>query len=124
MKTVDPAFQTFWEFLTLALCLLRWCPLFEDLLLCGDNTASLNMAISLRCSGVEAAIGREIAWRQARFRWSYAVAHLPAEANVLADRLSRLRDPNLPPLVVPPPALEGAAEVKVSVDALWSLPLD
>ena len=124
VKIADPAFQTFWEFLTLALCLLHWASLFEDLLVCGDNTASLSMAMSLKCKGVEVAIARELAWRRARFGWTYAVAHLPAEANVLADTLSRVADPNRPKLVSQPSALLGAAEVKVSVDALWSLPQD
>ena len=62
VKTADPDFQTlFCECMTLALCLLHWAPLFEDLLVCGDNTASLSMAMSLKCKGVEAAIARELA---------------------------------------------------------------
>ena len=31
----NSAFQTFWELLTLALCLQRWCPIRADLLFCG-----------------------------------------------------------------------------------------
>ena len=41
----DSAYQTFWEFLTLAMCLVRWCPIRNNLVFCGDNTGSLNLAI-------------------------------------------------------------------------------
>lgn len=113
--------QTFWEFLTLALAAVRWCPLFPAVLICGDNLASLNLAISGKSKGLLGNIGRELAWRQAKYDWHIAVAHLPAESNKLADRLSRLTDPSLPPLVDCPSELIGSAEVRVSVDALWSL---
>ena len=117
--TGDSAFQIFWELLTLALCLCRWCPIKDGLLFCGDNTASLNMAIAMKGTGLHGAVTREIAWRVARHRWSYAVAHLPSEHNKLADRLSRLRDPSLPVLTQLPAALTGAAEVQVSVADIW-----
>ena len=70
-----------------------------------------------------AAIGKELAWRKAKFGWRYAVAHLPTEANKLADRLSRLSDPTLPPLTQQPDELEGAARVNPRLDQLWSLPI-
>ena len=117
----DSAHQTFWECLTLALCLVRWCPIKDNVLFCGDNTASLNLALSMKGTGTNGAIASEIAWRAARYRWSYAVAHLPSEANKVAYRMSRLCDPSLPPLVALPSALENAAEISVSVDELWSL---
>ena len=120
VETGDSSFQTFWELLTLALCMQRWCPIRDDLLFCGDNVSSLNMALAMKGSGIHGAICREIAWRVARFRWAYAVAHLPAENNKLADRLSRLRDPSLPELEQLPEPLVGAAEVQVSVQKLWS----
>ena len=99
--TGDSAFQTFWELLTLALCMSRWCPIKDGLLFCGDNTASLNMAIAMKGTGLHGAVTREIEWRVARHRWSYAVAHLPSEHNKLADRLGRLSDPSLPVLTTP-----------------------
>ena len=91
------------------------------MLICGDNLASLNLAISSKSKGLLGYIGRELAWRRAKYDWHLAVAHFPAESNKLADRLSKLADPSLPPLVGCPSELLGSAEVKVSVDALWSL---
>ena len=79
------------------------------------------MALAMKGSGILAAICREIAWRVARFRWAYAVAHLPAENNKVADRMSRIRDPSLPELTQLPEPLVGAAEVQVSVSELWSI---
>ena len=117
----DSAYQTFWEYLTLGLCMVRWCPIREDLLFCGDNTGSLNLAISMKGSGMYGAISRELAWRVARYRWKFAVAHLPSESNVTADRMSRIADPSLPPLAELPSTLVGAAEVKVSLKDFWSL---
>ena len=93
--------QTFWEFMTLVLAAVQWCPMFHNLLLCGDNVASLQLALSHKGQGSIAVVARELAWRKARNLWQYAVAHLPAEANKLADRLSRLADPSLPPLISP-----------------------
>ena len=115
-------FQTFWEFLTLCLAMRRWCPLYDGVLFCGDNLASLNLALGLKGNGVEGAVARELAWRSARYRWSYAVAHLPAEGNKVADRMSRILDPSLPKLLELPSALIGAAEVSVCVESLWSFP--
>ena len=122
IKIADPAFQTFWEFLTLALCLVQWAWL-GDLLVCGDNTASLEMARSLKCSGKEVAIARELAWRMAKHDWKFAVAHLPKEANVVADSLSRVADPGFG-FAGLPSTCEGAAEVSVCIDSFWQLPQD
>ena len=122
VKTGLSKHQTFWEFLTLTLAIVRWCPVIEDLLICGDNVASLQLALSHKGKGEIAPVSRELAWRVARGGWRYAVAHLPAEANVLADRLSRLSDPSFPPLVQMPNELEGAAQVNARLDQLWSLP--
>ena len=121
VRTKESIFQFVWEFLTLALAACRWCPLFDHILLCGDNTASLNLALSQKSRGLNSFVGRELAWRKARYDWRYAVAHLPAEANALADRLSRLADPNLPKLATLPSALIGAAEVMPHLDRFWSL---
>ena len=96
VRTGESRHQTFWEFLTLTLTIVQWCPVYSDLLVCGDNVASLHLALSHRSRGSLAAVGRELAWRKAKFSWRYAVAHLPAEANKLADRLSRLSDPLFP----------------------------
>ena len=85
----------------------------QGLLFCGDNLASLNLAINNKSRGLLSHVGRELAWRRARYDWQFAVAHLPSEANKLADRMSRLLDPNLPRLTELPSALVGAVEVRV-----------
>ena len=77
------------------------------------------MALAMKGSGFHGAVTREIAWRVARYRWAYAVAHLPAEHNNVADRMSRLSDPSLPTLTQLPESLVGAAEIRVSVSDLW-----
>ena len=120
IKIGESRHQTFWEFLVLTLAAVQWCPIYDELLFCGDNVASLQLALSHKGQGAIAIIGRELAWRKAKHLWQYAVAHLPAEANKLADRLSRLADPSFPPLASPPIELEGAARVHVHLDRLWS----
>ena len=91
----DPAFQTFWEFATLLLCLLQWGAHFvdESVTIFGDNTAALSGALSLKGKGPLLAVAREIAWRQARRKWKFETAHLPSEHNQVADALSRTADP-------------------------------
>jgi len=59
----------------------------------GDNLASLNGLIALRGKSELYRVTCEIAWRKVRYGWRYAAGHLPAEANVLADALSRLGAP-------------------------------
>ena len=95
VKTHDPAFQTFWEFCTLLLCLLTWGKHFvnESVVLYGDNTAALSGALSLKGKGNLLAVAREIAWRQAKHGWKFETAHLPSEHNQVADALSRIADP-------------------------------
>ena len=96
--------------------------MFDGLLVCGNNVASLQLVLSHKGKGEIAAVSRELAWRVARGGWRYAVAHLPAEANVLADRLSRLSDLSFPKLGRMPDELEGAARVSPKLEQLWSLP--
>ena len=99
----DCRHQTFFEFLTLLLALLVWGDWFvdESLAVLGDNVGALTSALSLSGRGSLLAVARELSWRRARRRWSYEVAHLPSEHNVVADALSRVADPS----GVPWPAL-------------------
>ena len=93
--TGDPAFQTFWEFATLLLCLMAWGAYFRDesVVIFGDNTAALSGALSLKGRGCLLAVAREISWRQAKRGWRFETAHLPSEHNQVADALSRTADP-------------------------------
>ena len=59
----------------------------------GDNTGALTDAIELKGSGPLLAIARELAWRQARFGWLFAVGHVPSESNGVPDALSRSTEP-------------------------------
>ena len=91
----DPAGQTTWEFVTLLVALVLWGGTYRDvgLALLGDNIAALGGAANLRGRGSMVAVSRELAWRQVRYGWRYAVGHLPAEMNITADSLSRLAAP-------------------------------
>ena len=96
-RTEVSDWQTFWEYLTLLMCLILWARPNEPIAIIGDNTGSLQLAIDLNGSNGLLAISRELAWRRARNRWSYGAGHLPTEANSLADALSRMNASGQPP---------------------------
>ena len=78
------------------------------------------MALRGKAKGAEGALARELFILKARLGWRYAVAHLPSEANVVADALSRLAQPGRAPQL--PVAVAGAAEVHVPhLSCLWSM---
>jgi len=87
--------QTTWEYLTLFLALCTWGKQAArtGVAVYGDNTGALSNALSLKGKGGLNLISRELAWRKIRGRWRYAVAHLPAEGNTLADAVSRIHAP-------------------------------
>ena len=91
----NSAYQSFWEFCTLLLCLCVWGDRFtsETVSILGDNTSALQNALSLKGRGPLMDVARELSWRQARRGWRFRVGHLPAEFNVVADALSRTADP-------------------------------
>ena len=60
----------------------------------GDNTGALQNALSLKGKGILLAVAREVSWRKAKYGWNFRVGHLPSEANVIADALSRVADPS------------------------------
>ena len=107
--THDSAFQTFWEFATLLLCLLTWGDGFAGMAvtILGDNAGSLQNALSLKGRGPLLAIARELSWRQVRRGWTFHVAHLPSDHNRIADCLSRVADIN-DPAAWPRRSLSGA----------------
>ena len=84
--------QTAWEYLMMLVVLLAWASDFRDsgLIVLGDNVTALIGILNLRGKRDLTAITRELSWRRVRYAWRYAVAHLPAEHNILADALSRI----------------------------------
>ena len=91
----DPRCQTSFEYLTLFLVLQTWAAAAREhgLAILGDNIAALQSAISLRGRGTLNDLSREISCRRVRFAWHYAVGHVPAEDNAIADALSRTAAP-------------------------------
>ena len=85
--------QTSWELHTLLLVLLVWGDHYQDrsLAVLGDNTASLQVALTLKSSEALRRIAREFALHHALKGWQYTVGHVPSELNLIADALSRLR---------------------------------
>ena len=86
----------------------------------GDNTATLQLALSGKAKKELGHVARELFLRRARHDWHYQVGHLPSEHNHVADYLSRLAQPGAPK--APLAELEGAAEVPVpELSSLWVL---
>ena len=59
----------------------------------GDNISALQCAVTLKGKRALTAVSRELGWRRIRQGWWYAVGHIPAEDNHLADALSRTSAP-------------------------------
>ena len=91
----DPKGQSLFEYFTVLLVLLTWGSSSQGagLAVLGDNIAALQCSISLKGRGAMDDISREIAWRRVRRGWFYAVGHIAAEDNILADALSRTAAP-------------------------------
>ena len=105
---------------TLGLALSVWASDRECLAVLGDNTASLQDALDLSGTGAMLAVAREIAWRQARRGWLFAVGHLPSEANTVTDALSRLESPDPAPF---PPLLRRVSRVTLPpLSSYWRIP--
>ena len=88
----DPAWQTFFELLTIALALDLWGDWFrqEPCAVVGDNTASLTSLLKQKGKGPLLAVARELSWRRARRGWLISAGHLPTEGNTVPDTLSRV----------------------------------
>ena len=116
----DSKYQSFWEMVTLLLCLVIWGRYFntEVVALVGDNTGAMQNALDLKGKGLMLAVAREIAWRKERFGWLYKVGHIPSEYNTVPDALSRLSDS--PPAAFPREALGRATRCETpNVAKLW-----
>ena len=120
------AHQTFYELSCLGLALIRWGSTYQRLVLVGDNTGSLQLALDGRGYGAQGALLRELSWRKAKHGWDFAVAHTAKEANSLADFLSRIHEPKGDDTPPAPPACPeafcGCAEVRApKLSKIWSL---
>ena len=114
--------QTAWEYLMMVAALLAWASEFRDegLIVMGDNVAALNGILNLRGKRGLTAITRELSWRRVRYAWRYAVAHLPAEHNLLADALSRVAAPSGSERKDFPTELAGVTRVAApALEDLW-----
>ena len=86
----------------------------------GDNLASLNLALSGKTKGKFNGLSRELTFHMAKADLRFSVGHLPAEANTVADALSRISQPGVHTTM--PPCLVGAAEVTLGpLYSFWSL---
>ena len=100
--------------------LALWADAEHNLAVLGDSMVALQNAMTLKGSTALAALARELAWRKARFGWIFTCGHLPAEANVVADALSRLTGPEAKFF---PEELRMVARRKApALHALWQVP--
>ena len=115
----QPRYQAFWEGTMVLIALVIWASRFRvpGLNVLGDATGALQGALSLKGKRLMAHIYREIAWRQVRHRWRFAVGHVPGELNVVADGLSRMHAPAPSPL---PAACAAAVRIQAPAPVdLW-----
>ena len=121
VKVGTSSSQTTWEYLTLFLSLAVWGARFSStgIGILGDNIGALADALSLKGRGGLAKIGRELSWRKVRYAWRFAVAHLPSEANGLADSLSRTAAPGGSEWKPFPTELKGLPRKDPPLNNLW-----
>ena len=122
VKIGDPAGQTLWEYLTVLLSLMTWASKHRrsGLHLQGDNLAALGGVLNLTGKDKLTAVTKELTWRKVRQSWNYDAAHLPTEANLLSDALSRLSAPAGSERKNFPEPLRTAIQVPApDLDAMW-----
>ena len=88
----QPASQTYFEILALLLAVELWCGTGEPTVILGDNTAALQEALDLKGRGPQGDLAQAKAILRCARSLNLAVAHLPSEANLAADALSRQAD--------------------------------
>ena len=77
---------------------------------------------SLARARLSNAVAKEVAWRKARRGWRFEVGHLPKEANLLADALSRQAAACPDPIAFPAQALASAKRVDCpNLKNLWKV---
>ena len=87
------AAQTFFETLVMILALELWGQTLRPTVVLGDSTAALQEALSLRGKGLQEDVAQALSVLVVSRSLSISVGHLPAEANLEADALSRLAEP-------------------------------
>ena len=87
------ASQTFFEVLVLILAVELWGDATRPTLVLGDNVAALQEAISLKGKGGQAPLSQALSVLLVSRSLHIAAGHLPSEANVAADTLSRQAEP-------------------------------
>ena len=113
--------QTFFEVLAVLLAIELWCTDATPTVVLGDNTAALQDTLDMRGKGAHASLSLALAVLRCSRTLRIAVAHLPSEAKLLADALSRQAEPgNAKPW---PFAAASAVQVDhpLRPSALWKL---
>ena len=85
--------QTAFECLALLFAVMLWARPSQATLLLGDNLGALQECLAVRGRGQQLRIAQQLAVLRARRTLRLWVAHLPNEANTVADALSRLDAP-------------------------------
>ena len=78
----------------MVLALELWGQTLRPTVVLGDSTAVLQEALSLRGKGLQEDIAQVLCVLVVSRSLAVTVGHLPAEANLDADALSRLAEPN------------------------------
>ena len=73
----------------------------------------------MKGKGALTLITAELTWRRTRLQWWYGVAHLPSEANITADALSRLAEPN-DEKNIPTELMSAECLPDPDVDSIWA----
>ena len=94
VKVGSSSSQTFFETLVMVLALELWGHSSRPTVVLGDSTAALQEAISLRGKGLQEVVAQVLSVLMVSRGLSVAAGHLPAEANLDADSLSRLAEPH------------------------------
>ena len=89
----DTAFQTYFEVLAFIMAVERWCDGSSVTAVFGDNVGALQEALELRGKGSLLELAQLLAILRGARTLDIEVAHLPTEANDIADALSRQAGP-------------------------------
>ena len=85
----DSAGQTFLEVVALVMAVELWCDGSESTAIFGDNVGSLQELLDLRGRGLHERPAQVLAVLRGTRSLDISVGHLPTEANLTADALSR-----------------------------------